>query len=348
MKTKIHPACVLVPLFLCTGVQASPEVTVSGHINRAILALDDGEGAETYFVDNKNSASRFRIVASDRIHDGLRAGARFEMGYESNPSSSISRTRPSVSAELKERRAELFISGGFGAVYLGQGDGAANGLTHVDLSGTNMVSLLGHAHLMGGSFTFFEQGNAGPTLSDVMANFDFESRYDRIAYHSTGPGPLTLRASVGRKDDMVYEASALYSARADFAKVSVGVGYSSEKVPGADDNETLGGSASVLLDNGLNGAISYSRLDTDASRSATNTTFRLGYRAGKHASSVDYGITDDLNRRGDRATYVGANYVYKPLDWLEVFGAVRRFELDRRHASYDDMAMVVTGSRIKF
>jgi hypothetical protein len=39
------------------------------------------------------------------------------------------------------------------------------------------------------------QGQAGPTVGQSIANFDFESRYDRLAYHTNQFGPFTLAAS---------------------------------------------------------------------------------------------------------------------------------------------------------
>lgn len=336
--------------FLCLGVAAhAADLDVSGQINRAVMAVDDGEKTETYFVDNTNSSTRFRFIASGEINENIEVGARLEMEFESNPSSAISRQNPSISSELQERHADIFFLGPFGEVYLGQGDGAANGITHKDQSGTGVVALLGHAHLMGGGSQFLNDGQGGPTVSQSIANFDFESRYDRVAYRTNQFGPLTLAASIGRKDDMVYETSAVYASEFGFGKVLTGIGYSSEQVEGAaDSNDTLGGSASILLNSGFNVAISYSRLDADADYTSENTTLRLGYKAGRHATALDYGMTEDRAQDGDEGTYIGLNYVYKPIGWLELYGTGRVFKLDRDDADFDDITLLALGSRIKF
>lgn len=335
---------------LCLSITGqAAELAVSGQVNRALMAVDDGDKTETYFVDNTNSSTRFRFVATGQITETIEAGARLEMEFESNPSSAVSRQNPSISSELQERHADVFFKGPFGEVYLGQGDGAANGITHKDLSGTGVVALLGHAHMMGGGTQFLDAGQAGPTVSQSIANFDFESRYDRMAYRTNQLGPLTLTASVGRKDEMIYEASAVYASEFGFGKVVTGLGYSSEEVEGgADSNDTVGGSASVLLHGGLNAALSYSRLEADAGYESANTTFRLGYTSGRHASSVDYGITEDRAQEGDEGTYMGVNYVYKPADWIELYGTGRVFSLDRDDADFDDITVVALGSRLKF
>jgi len=311
--------------------------------------VDDGEDTETYFVDNTNSSTRFRMAATGDVTENIKAGVLLEMEFESNPSSAVSRDNPNISSELQERHAQVFFTGNFGAVYLGQGDGAANGITHKDLSGTGVVALLGHAHMMGGGTSFLDGAEAGPTVSQSVANHDFESRYDRVFYKANMLGPITLGASIGRKDEMVYETSAVYASEFGFGDIIAGVGYSSEQVEGLiDSNDTLGGSASVLLNNGFNAAISYSRLDDDAGYESANTTLRLGYKTGRHASSVDYGVTEDRAEEDDETTYVGLNYVFTPVKWVELYGTGRIFTLDRDNSDFDDIALVAVGSRIKF
>jgi hypothetical protein len=336
------------PLFCISALSQAAEVAISGQINRAVMTADDGEKTETYFVDNTNSSTRFRFSATGQITDTILAGALLEMEFESNPSSSISRTNLQISSELQERKAEIFFKGPFGEVYLGQGDGAANGITHKDLSGTGVVALLGHAHLIGGGTQFVEGNQTGSTVSQTIANFDFESRYDRINYQTNQFGPLTLAATIGRKDDMIYEGSALYASEFSFGKFITGIGYSTEEVTAADSNDTIGGSASVLLNNGLNAALSYSRLEADADYKSENTTFRLGYKAGRHASSIDYGMTDDRAQKGDEGTYIGLNYVFKPVGWAELYATGRVFGLDRENTNFDDITVIAMGSRIKF
>lgn len=187
---------------LISGHALAMEFDVSGQLNRAVMNVDDGQNNETYFVDNTNSSSRFRFVGSGEIGDGLEAGFAYEMEFESNPSANVNADNPSISGELQERLAEVFLKGSFGQVNLGQGNGAANGITHIDLSGTNVAALLGHYHLFGGATLFQESGATGPSVSGATANFDFESRYDRIAYYSPKIGPLSLATSVGRKVTM--------------------------------------------------------------------------------------------------------------------------------------------------
>lgn len=348
MKKKSHFVVAAAALFATTTTQAV-ELEVSGQVNRAVMAVDDGEDTETFFVDNTNSSSRFRFSAAGELTDTIEAGALFEVEFESNPGSAVSRENPDIAGELQERHLQVFFTGNFGGVFLGQGDGAANGITHIDLSGTGVVSLLGHQYLVGGGTAFLDNGVAGPTVSQAAANFDFESRYDRIAYEAPALGPVVFSVSAGRKDEMIYEAAARYTSDFAFGKIAAGVGYSTEDVVGPEgSNDTLGGSATVLLDGGFNAAVSYSQLENDADYDAKSATVRLGYRTGQHAASIDFGRTEDRALPGDEADVVGVNYVFSPVNWIELYASGRVFSLDRNDADFNNINVLIVGSRVKF
>lgn len=339
---------------VAVSVFASPsyafDFKVSGQLNRAVMSVDNGETSDTYFVDNTNSSSRFRFTGGGDISDSLEAGFNYEMEFESEPSVSVNEENSGGNTnKLDERIAEVYLKGAFGKVSLGQGDGAVNGLTHISLSGTGVASLLAHYSMIGGGIQFQENGLAsGTTVRNAFSELDFESRYDRVSYASPGIGSLTLVASAGRKSDMVYEVGVTQSSEYSFGKVAAGIGFSQEKVSGADDNETLGGSASVLLNSGLNAAVSYSELSDATERDPKNIAVQIGYKFGNHATSIDYGITEDMHLKGDDGDVFSLNYVYKPAPWIELYASGRQFNLDRKGSDYDDVVALLAGSRIKF
>ena len=339
-----------VALTVVAGPSYAFDFKVSGQLNRAVMSVDNGDSSATYFVDNTNSSSRFRFTGGGQVLDGLEAGFNYEMEFESEPSVSVNETNSGGNTNrLDERIAEVFLKGGFGKVSLGQGDGAVNGLTHISLSGTGVASLLAHYSMIGGGIEFQENGvGSGTTVRNAFSELDFESRYDRVSYASPNIGSMNLVASAGRKSDMIYEVGVTQSAEYDFGKVAAGVGFSQEKVSGVDDNETLGGSASVLFENGLNAALSYSELSDASDKDSKNIAIQFGYKSGKHATSIDYGITEDLHVKGDDGEVVSINYVYKPAPWIELYASGRQFTLDRANTDYDGVVALLAGSRIKF
>ena len=328
--------------------EASDGIEVSGQINRALMFADDGQQSKGFFVDNTNSGSRFRFRGTRDVSPNLEAGFLFEVQYQSNPSSAVSFSQPSISAEFAERHIDLFLSGDFGKVALGQGNGAANGGMEEDLSGTTVVSYSGMADFGGG----IQFGGDGPAIGDTFGNLDFESRYDRLRYDAPGLGPVGLAVSVGSKSgNDVYELAARPELKIGSGKLASALGYSVEKKGGASgDESTLGFSISYLFASGFNGTVAYAVRESDApgSDDKTVTYLKLGYKTGAHAMSIDFGIANDFDATSDESTAVGLAYVYKAAKWLELYAGGKIHSLDRAGSDLDDVTIIAVGSRLKF
>ena len=93
-------------------------VSLTGQVTTAAAIGSDFR--ETFNVlEPDNSGSRFRIRAQKKW-GGLKVGLRYEL---QNRDDSLG--RPAQISDL--RYSDVYISGGFGKIALGQGDGAANG-----------------------------------------------------------------------------------------------------------------------------------------------------------------------------------------------------------------------------
>jgi hypothetical protein len=111
------------------------------------------------------------------------------------------------------------------------------------------------------------------------------------------------------------------------------------------------GSASFLHVSGISMTLAYgNRFDRDGNADAARTYYaKLGFARGKHAASVDYGRTDDLDENGDKAATVGVGYVFNPWKSVELYAVWRIHSLDRDSISNpDDIDAVMTGGRVKF
>ena len=166
---------------------------LSGQINRAAVYADDGTNSDIQFVDNTSSGTRWRLTGSEDLGGGSKVGFNWEWQNSQNPSGA-----PIGSADFGEgetmRKAEVWFSGGWGKVSLGQGDGAGNGTTEVDLSDTWNVTYYGRTSF-GGSIAW--RTSAGGTIGGGLTHgstfneFDAFSRYDRIRYDTPSLGPGT-------------------------------------------------------------------------------------------------------------------------------------------------------------
>jgi predicted porin len=333
------------------------EVKLSGQVNRALMNVNDGQKSNAFFVDNSISSTRFRISATAPMTTGIRAGAVFETEFQSNPSGDVNFDTPDIAAAFNERHMDVFFEGGWGKVSLGQGDGAANGGTEVDLSGTSVAHWSG-MHSIGGAFEFKTSGGAGTgiAITDVVNNQDFESRYDRLRYDSPKFGGFSVAGSWGTKDSGrdVRELALWYTGDLGaLGRLAGAVGWSNQQadvaIPGAVEDETIGGSVSWLHGSGLNVTLSTSQRDARVTGEKGKMMYaKVGYKFGKHAVALDWGKGEDQGAVGAEGDMIGVGYVWNPVRWAELYAAAKRHSLDVAGVDADDINVVMVGTRIRF
>lgn len=326
------------------------DAEVSGHVNRAVMAADDGTDSRTTFVDNTTSNSRFRFTGTEEVTQDVRAGIFVEFSIASSNSSAVSIQNPSDDFGVGERHIDAFVEGDFGKLSLGQGDGAGNGATEVDQSGT-FIAAYSAADLIGGGVSFRNEntGALGPTIGDTYSNFDFYSRHDRIRYDTPSLGGITLSVShgTGNGDEDTTEVVARQSLDTGAGQLAWAVGTGSQ---GGAGNDITGGSASLLMDGGLNVTLAVADSEDNATGDDNGSLVytKLGYKQGRNAYSVDYGVVEDVAQTGDESEVIGVQYLHKPIDWMDLYVSGKTHSLDRDGQDFDDVSILFAGTRIKF
>lgn len=361
-KTQLAAAVGTALLLGAGAVQAQNlQVQLYGQVNRALMWADDGHQNKWFHVDGQPSSTRFGIQGTSQVTPGLRAGARIETEMKSNPSDTVSFADPSTGAVggnvlWAERWLDLFFEGAWGRFEMGQGSGAADDASTIDLSGTGLAN--GNCTCdWGGGIAWRDSagGALGPTVVATHANNDFESRHDRIRYITPAFGGFKAQVGVGQRTDAgeSTEASLWYAGKlaGDF---QAAIGWSNVNLStaaGADDRETFGGSVSWLHTSGFNVTLWATRVEglvTDLKGKFTGG--KLGYKFGQHAVAVDYGIHDDMVAAGDEGKTYGVGYVWNPVRWAEIYAQFRVFQLDRTGLGIEaeDIKVGSIGSRIRF
>jgi predicted porin len=355
-KTQLAAAVGAALLLGAGAVQAQNlQVQLYGQVNRALMFADDGQRSKTFFVDGESSGTRFGIQGTSQVMPGLRAGARFEVEYQSNSSDSVNFDDPTTNPGLNERWFDVFVEGGWGRVNLGQGSGAADDVSTIDLSGTALANGTCVCD-WGGQIAWRTSagGFLGPTLGATHNNNDFESRYDRVMYTTPVFGGFRAQVGTGQKSDAgeVNEASLWWSGKVA-GTLEAAVGWSDEHLatPGTDSNETIGASVSWLHTSGLNVTFAWTEATIAGvapSRDATQMWGKVGYKWGQHAISVSYGIFEDQAAVGDEGDSMSIGYVWTPIRWAEFYVGLHQFTLDRPGADVDDIQVAQVGTRIRF
>ncbi|MCI5140730.1 MAG: hypothetical protein D3909_03175 [Candidatus Electrothrix sp. ATG1] len=338
-----------------------------GHINRAVMSVDDGNESKVFHVDNTNSESRIGINGEVAAYDSLTIGGNIEVEWQSNPSHKVSMQEESISSELKERKMEVYFdSEKIGKLSVGRGDMVSNGSSEVDLSGTGVAGNSGAADA-GGGFAFYNttpvvvaEGEEAKsiTVGDVFDQMDGLSRRNRVRYDTPTLGGLSLGVSAGEKERA--DVALTYSGKfADDTQLKAVVAYSD---PGEGVDYTLiSGSASVLFGFGLNFTVAGGSRDLDnMPANGDDPTFmygKIGYKTkifsvGSTACSFDYGVYSNIENQDteEEGTAYGVQAVQKLSDYnTELFAAYRNFELeDNTGADYEPISLVLAGARLKF
>jgi predicted porin len=126
-------------IFAVSASVNAVEIKVSGQINRSLMWIDNGVDDELLHVDNDNSSTRFRFTGEEDF-DGTKVGVVWESQFESNSSASVDIPQNDDNGStFTERKLEAYFGSNWGKIWIGQGDGAANGSSEVDLSGTAVI-----------------------------------------------------------------------------------------------------------------------------------------------------------------------------------------------------------------
>jgi predicted porin len=356
-KTQLAAAVGAALLVGGTAVQAQNlQVQLYGQVNRALMFADDEVQSKWFHVDGQPSSTRFGIQGTSQIAPGLRAGARIETEMKSNPSNVVTFGAPSVGnvttaagttvVLFAERWLDASLEGAWGRINIGQGSGAADDASTIDLSGTSIANGLALSDWGGGiAFT----GSAGlPTVGAVIDNLDFESRYDRAMYTTPVFGGLRAQVGFGQRTAAgeAVEASLWYSAKLA-GELQAAIGWSSVNTA-PFKRETIGGSISWLHTSGFNVTGSYTTRDLDtAARDASHWSAKVGYKFGPHAVSFIYALGEDQAEAGDEAAGYAVAYVWNPIRWAEIYVNYILFTLDRA-APTNDVTIATVGTRIRF
>jgi hypothetical protein len=320
---------------------AKSEVKISGQVSRALTFADNGVDDDVLFTDNTNSGTRFRITGETDAVAGITVGFNIETQYQDNASDQVDFNDSDSSSAFRSRKRELYFQGGFGKLSLGQGDGAANGTSEVDFSGTTIADYSGQDLYDGISFVD-SAGNAVVSNGQAFDNFDGLSRNDRIRYDSLNFGPVGFAVSAGTDKG---EIAARYSQKlAGGSKVGAAIGYVTDD---ADDFQQLGLSASYLASNGFNitGAYGEQYLN-DSPLDPTSAYIKIGQKLGAHNLSVSYTLTEDQVASNVEAERINLAYVYHLKQGVELFADYENAQIDAD--GVEDKNLFSIGSRVKF
>lgn len=304
---------------------AFAEVKISGQVNTALVF--GGDVADPEIVDNTASGSRFRFRASTEV-GSVKFYTRYEMQAQENNSFGAIDS----SESFDTRYAEVGISGGFGKLSLGKGDGASNATAEATYFVTGNV-------LGGGPLSLFTNRGVLNRDNDAQVGwtyYDGFSRTSRLRYDSPSFGGFTVSASLDTGDRT--EIAARYRGDLGFAKATLFAG-SADSSDGSNDRTMVSGG--LLFPFGLNFSFSVNdRTQGGGDPDLESQLLTIGYKVGKWAISADKGESgvDGENE----LTSIG--FQYNPAKNINLYANSSSY--DNADGSTLDAAFV--GARFKF
>lgn len=350
-------------------------LTLSGHINRSINTVDDGNDTRSYFVDNENASTRVRILGETAEYEGWKALSLFEFEYLSNRSLTVNQLNQSGNEQISRRLLDVGISNNdFGSVFLGHGWMASDGTSELDISGVTTPAWPS-IHFGYGGMLFTDNagivdtdagtaGVQGRSVFSAMDSLDGLSRRDRIRYNTPVIEGFQLSTSIAADD--TYDVALRWSGSTDWATMLVGGSYwvdGDSGIARALGSESEGWSASGTLRlagndawyDGLSvvGAIAQRTFD-DLEREPFYWYGKLAYTTdvwtfGRTGFAVNYASYDEFAAVDEKGEMVGIGLSQNvdPLG-LELYGNINFLTLDSATFDYNDMLVLQTGAMVRF
>ena len=331
------------------------EASVSGHVNRALTFVDDGEASDWSSVDGMASQSRLRVVGSgDLGMGGMKVGTVMEWGFTSNRSSGITikgRNGNTTGGDLNPnlRHSRLFFSGSWGKVTMGHGSGAFDGTAYyADQGGSVFLAGIENGTATHAGSVQFRTGagaNSGTTVGNAFGTLD-GGRYDNIRYDSPKLGPLGVAVDLG--DNQRFSIAATLSTKFSGASVKAKIGYEDRENDG--NYEQWGLSAGVLFSQGTNITVAYA--DRDGGLDPSSLYLKLGHRWGPNrvnSVAIDYIQLDDRVAAGSESTSWGIGFAHDiPGPKVQLYTGYRNWDLDVAGGNLQDVDGFNMGARVRF
>ncbi|MGB0935534.1 MAG: porin [Alphaproteobacteria bacterium] len=333
------------------------KLTVSGQVSRAVLYANNGQRSRFFHVDNDNGSTRFQLKGVAKVAPEWEIGAQIQAQIESNSTVDVDIGKDAASSTVNftERIMDVFFVTPAGKFTLGQGPTSSDGISEIDLSGTNIIGDGASLEEFAGGITFRKaarpDGTTGPRIRDVWNSLDGLGRRDRIRYdtpsilgfvlgmtHADGDSNDVSLKFQGDFDGHILKAGAAWAKRRKmYNQYNAGVSF---LMP---CGVSLTGAAAVRMRTALN---------TDPK---VQMAFgKLGYQhkwleCGKTATAVDYGETRNGDQQGDKIRSWGV-YVVQHIDpaATELYLGYRRHSLSRPGYVFNTINAAMFGARVKF
>lgn len=200
------------------------KLTVSGHVNHALIWVDTPAGSNSTISGNGNSQSRFRFIGESKIGPDWTAGYLMEIG------TAEASTTGAAGYALGVRHSAFFLDNkNLGRVWLGKTSTATDGIAEIDLSNASVAATRLSLEPLSTSY-----------FGGINLPFD-GNREDILKYVSPTVAGFSISASWYANKNDAWDAALRYSGEFSGIRLAGGIGYRKE-----DDLASLGGKSATV------------------------------------------------------------------------------------------------------
>ena len=343
-------------------------VTLSGHFNKAVLFMNDGEASRVSIVGNNNSRTRGRIVVKGKLNEQVNYVALSEWGMESNTSSSVSPGDPSpaagspevgTDAQFDQRHTMIRMgSKSFGSIRLGQTSEANDGITEANFTGAADVVYGGNTVVGNGIHLRLDTaaGSApasGTTVGSFIAVGGEGGRTDTIRYDTPNFGGFG--AAVSFQGDQSFSYGLRYGGKFGGIKVAARYGGTVEGGSGSANELSHGGSVALGHDSGFNLRASGGIQTKEANNAdhSWNLSFGGGYKAnivstGSTNFAVDWTRFHNASTDADEMDLLSIGVEQETDAGVKFYLGYQLFSAEQGIVEYDNASTVMAGTKVFF
>ena len=204
-------------------------LTISGWVNEAIFAWDDGVERNTYIGTNELEQTRVRFGGEAKIGVDLTLGYTLEVGANGAGSKTFDQDFDGKSAVVLRKSAWFVNSAKLGKVTVGRFETATwHLIDNVDTTLTRYVSDFEAAGAAIAAFKTLSNGVTGPKWTDIMGGFNNATPGQsgiRNVVRYDSPEFVGFTASVSWGEDDEWATAFRYKGALNEFKVAASIGY---------------------------------------------------------------------------------------------------------------------------
>ncbi len=313
------------------------DVSVSGHVNRAIRFADNGVNSDVQHVDGSASKSRFRFTAEGEVMGGLTAGAHIEYGSANNPGGGTDIDAADTAAPFDPRHSYLYFSGDFGRVTLGNAPAAGNLAMWQSHNGAWMGTEYSPDTNSGLHVMMTDGTASGHSVYSFFPSVNI-GRRNTLRYDTPAIGPITVSASIQKDSPNSHHWSFGANLGHDVGGANVIGGL-------IFMDDVLGISGGLAFANGTSVNAAWGT-DNSSGQDYEDMYINVAHSMGNMSVAVDYRSTDNDSGMEGRAIGLGAQYSLG--GGVDIYAGFNSYSFDKPGADLEDINAFHVGSRVQF